>query len=118
MTEAKLQTEQAQLDRLFQSLADPYRRAMVTRLVEGPASMSELSALLHLALPSTLKHLQVLENGGMVASSKQGRVRTFAIDRQGLAAMQAWLTEHQRQLNAGFDRLEALMRATPEENEP
>ena len=52
----------------------------------------------------------------MVASSKQGRVRTFAIDRDGLATMQAWLAEHQRQLNAGFDRLEALMQATPEKD--
>ena len=116
MTEAKLQTEPAQLDRLFHALADPHRRAMVTRLVEGPAAMTELATTLGLALPSTLKHLQVLENGGMVASSKQGRVRTFAIDRDGLAVMQAWLTEHQRQLNAGFDRLEALMRAMPEKD--
>lgn len=87
---------------------------MVSRLVLGQASMKELAAPLGLALPSALKHLQVLENGGIVTSSKQGRVRTFAIERQGLAALQAWLTEHQRQLNAGFDRLEALMLATPD----
>lgn len=112
-----LQTEPARLDRLFHSLADPHRRAMVTRLVQGPASMTELAGPLDLALPSALKHLQVLENGGIVASSKQGRVRTFAIDRQGLAALQSWLAEHQRQLNAGFDRLEALMLATPDKDQ-
>ncbi|WP_323013802.1 metalloregulator ArsR/SmtB family transcription factor [Devosia sp.] len=118
MREGALHTEPARLDQLFHALADPHRRAMVTRLAQGPAAMSELAIGLGLALPSALKHLQVLEKGGMVASTKQGRTRTFALDAQGLAAMQAWLAEHQRQLGAGFDRLDALMRATPEKEAP
>jgi DNA-binding transcriptional ArsR family regulator len=105
----------ASLDHLFQALADPHRRAMVSRLAQGPASMKELAAPLALGLPSALKHLQVLESGGIVTSAKSGRVRTFAIERQGLLAIQAWLAEHQRQLDAGFDRLEQLMLAVPEE---
>lgn len=112
-----LQTE-PQLDRLFQALADPYRRAMVTRLAQSPASMKQLAAPLDLALPSALKHLQVLEQGGIVTSTKRGRVRTFAIERQGMTQLQSWLDEHQRQLNSGFDRLEALMLATPDKDQP
>jgi Predicted transcriptional regulator len=88
---------------------------MVARLMQGPASMKELAAPLGLALPSALKHLQVLENGGIVRSRKSGRVRTFAIERQGLEAIEAWLDEHRRQIEAGFDRLEDLMRSIPEE---
>lgn len=91
---------------------------MVARLVAGPASMKELAGPLDLALPSALKHLQVLESGGIVTSTKQGRVRTFAIERQGLVTLQSWLAEHQRQVDAGFDRLEALMLATPEKDTP
>ncbi|MFN4209012.1 MAG: ArsR/SmtB family transcription factor [Devosia sp.] len=88
---------------------------MVSRLVQGPASMKELATPLSLALPSALKHLQALEIGGIVTSSKTGRVRTFAIRQDGLRTIQTWLADHQRELNAGFDRLEAAMRATPEE---
>lgn len=88
---------------------------MVSRLVLGPASMKELAAPLSLALPSALKHLQALETGGIVTSSKTGRVRTFAIQQSGLRTIETWLTAHQRELTTGFDRLEALMRDTPEE---
>lgn len=90
---------------------------MLARLAQGPASMKELATPLGIALPSALKHLQVLEAGGMVHSRKEGRVRTFDIERQGLASIEAWLDEHQRQLNLGFDRLAALMAAHPEEPE-
>jgi DNA-binding transcriptional ArsR family regulator len=88
---------------------------MVARLVQGPASMKELAAPLGLALPSALKHLQVLENGGIVRSRKSGRVRTFAIEQQGLQAIETWLDAHRRQIEAGFDRLEDLMLSMPEE---
>lgn len=104
------------LDRLFHALADTNRRAMLSALSHGPASMKELAEPLGLALPSALKHLQVLEAGGMVTSQKSGRVRTFAMESRGLATIKAWLDEHQRQLGLGFDRLAALMAETPEDD--
>lgn len=88
---------------------------MVARLVQGPASMKELAAPLGIALPSALKHLQVLESGGIVSSQKAGRVRTFAIERHGLETIEHWLAEHRRHLETGFDRLEHLMRSLPED---
>lgn len=99
------------LDQVFQALADPYRRAMVSRLIQsGPTSMKDLAAPLDLALPSTLKHLKVLENSGVVTSRKEGRVRTFAMRNHGLDALRDWLSAHEAQLEAGFDRLAAAMR--------
>lgn len=110
--------QSADLDSIFQALADPYRRAMVSRLVQsGPASMKELAAPFDLGLPSTLKHLKVLENGGIISSRKEGRVRTFSIRPEGLTSLRLWLDQHQTHLEAGFDRLAAAMAAHPEEAE-
>ena len=66
----------ARLDRMFHALADASRRGMVDRLSEGPDSVSELARPLTMALPSVVKHLAVLESGGIVVSQKVGRVRT------------------------------------------
>ena len=54
-----------QFDRLFHALADPHRRHMVERLARGPASVKELAEPIEIALPSALKHLKVLEDGGL-----------------------------------------------------
>jgi len=110
-------TDSARLDHLFHALSDPQRRAMVAQLVQGPASMKELAAPLDLGLPSALKHLQVLENSGVVSSRKIGRTRTFKVEKAGLDHIEHWLDAHQRQLNLGFDRLEQLMASMKEEPE-
>src|SRR6266511_3038850 len=78
--------QSAPLDRLFQALADPTRRAMVERLSRGPASVSELAQPLAMSLPAVVQHLQVLEASGLVTSQKVGRVRTCwerRLDRLG-----------------------------------
>ncbi len=77
----------AALDRVFLALAVPARRAMVERLSQGPAAVSELAAPLPMSLPSAMQHLGVLEAAGLVMSAKVGRVRTCAIepDRLSLA---------------------------------
>ena len=64
------------LDGVFHALADPTRRAVVQRLSQGPASVSELAELFDMKLPSFMKHLRVLEDSGLVHSKKVGRVRT------------------------------------------
>lgn len=69
----------AQLNRVFQALADPTRRVVLERLSSGPASMSELAQPFQMALPSFSQHLDVLENCGLVQSRKTGRVRTYEI---------------------------------------
>lgn len=87
----------ADLNRLFQALADPTRRAVVERLGRGPVATSELARPFDMALPSFLQHLDVLEQVGVVTSTKAGRVRTYRLTPQPLEAAEDWMTT-QRQL--------------------
>lgn len=98
-----------ELDQLFSALADPTRRAVVERLTEGPASVSDLAAPHDMALPSFTQHLKVLEAAGLISTRKQGRVRMVNIEARPLSEAQKWL-EHQRKIwEARFDRLDALV---------
>ncbi|OYT91040.1 MAG: transcriptional regulator [Burkholderiales bacterium PBB3] len=103
--------EGARLDRMFFALADVNRRGMLSLLSRGPASVSELAEPLQIALPSAVKHLAVLEQGGFVASQKSGRVRTYAVDPEAFHAMEVWLARHKTVLNTQFDRLDAYLAA-------
>ncbi len=105
------------LDRLFLALADPGRRGMVEQLSRGPATVKELAGPANMRLPSALKHLKVLEEGGMVASRKVGRTRTYAMQPEALAPIRAWMREREAALNTAFDRLAQAMAAMPEEDE-
>ncbi len=95
------------LDQAFSALADPTRRAIVSRLCEGPKTVSELSEPFQLALPSLLKHVQVLEQSGLVTSEKAGRVRTCKIEPHALHATEAWIHQHIAVWEQRLDRLEA-----------
>lgn len=106
-----------QFDRLFHALADPYRRSMVERLARGPATVSELAEPIHIALPSALKHLKVLEDGGIVLSQKAGRVRTYRMQPGALNSVARWISQREAHMNKAFDRLVLAMRETPEEDE-
>ena len=72
------------LDAIFHALADPTRRAVIQRLGEGPATVSELAEPFDMALPSFMKHVRVLEGTGLVRSRKLGRIRTCVLDRENL----------------------------------
>lgn len=95
------------LDLAFAALADPTRRAIVSRLCEGPKTVSELSEPFELALPSLLKHVQVLEQSGLVSSEKSGRVRTCKIEPGALHAAEAWIHRHIAAWEQRLDRMEA-----------
>lgn len=101
-------------DRLFHALADPYRRSMVEQLSRGPATVSELAEPIAIALPSALKHLKVLEDGGLVRSEKAGRVRTYRMRPDALASIAQWVRQREAQMNKAFDRLVEAMTETPE----
>ncbi len=74
------------LDQAFQALADPTRRAVVERLCDGPASVSELAKPFAMTLAAVVQHVQVLEAAGLVTTQKIGRVRTVQVDPAGLRA--------------------------------
>ena len=99
---------------MFQALADPSRRAMVERLSQGPATVSDLAAPFAMSLPAVLQHLRMLEASGLVRSEKSGRVRTCRIDPAMLGAAERWIGEQRGAWQRRLDRLGALL-AEPEE---
>ncbi|RFB93417.1 transcriptional regulator [Rhizobium leguminosarum bv. trifolii] len=105
---------QAGLDRMFHALSDRSRRGMIDRLGRGPASVTELAAPLAVALPTVMKHLQVLEDSGLVHSEKSGRVRTYRLQQDALAAVERWVEQRKSRLTASFDRLDQYLAEEPE----
>src|SRR6476659_4436515 len=95
----------AQLDRAFHALADESRRAMVGRLSQGAASVSELAAPLDMSLPSVMQHLDVLQRSGLVRSEKIGRVRTCRLEPGPMRTLEQWIAEHRAIWARHFARL-------------
>ena len=97
------------LDRVFHALGEPSRLGMIEQLSRGPASVKDLAAPFALALPSVLKHLNVLEEGQLVSSEKTGRVRTYRLQPDALATIDRWVARRRAAWNRRFDRLEKLL---------
>jgi DNA-binding transcriptional ArsR family regulator len=97
------------LDRVFRSLADPTRRAVLARLCKAPASVSELAEPFDMALPSFIQHLDVLEKSGLVQSDKTGRVRTYRIAPKALRMAENWLARQRVLWDARLDQLDTYL---------
>jgi DNA-binding transcriptional ArsR family regulator len=93
------------LDQVLQALADPTRRTIIERLIEGPAPVKQLAAPLAMSLPAVMQHLGVLESCGLIRSEKVGRVRTCHIEPAGLRVAEAWLREQRSAWERRLDRL-------------
>jgi DNA-binding transcriptional ArsR family regulator len=100
-----------QIDASFAALADPTRRAVVERLGDGPASVSELASGFTMAMPSFLQHVRLLENAGLVRTEKQGRVRTCTLEPLALAAVEQWIVDRRRATEVRYDRLAKFLDA-------
>jgi len=103
---------------VFHALSDANRRAMIDRLLDGPASVSELAAPLAISLPAVVQHLHVLEAGGVVRSHKVGRVRTCEIEPLALSTAERWISERRATWEARLDRLAAFLDADTDESGP
>jgi DNA-binding transcriptional ArsR family regulator len=108
---------QHSLDQVFHALSDPTRRAMVERLSAGPASVSELGAPFPVSLSAIGQHLRVLEESGLVRSSKAGRVRTVELSPETLLGAEQWFTSHRKRWAERLDRLGALLEEDDDTNE-
>ncbi|NSX16444.1 helix-turn-helix transcriptional regulator [Cupriavidus taiwanensis] len=106
------------LSGVFYALADPTRRAIVSTLGRGPATVSALSAPFAMALPSFMKHLQVLERSGLIRSRKSGRVRTCELVPQPLSDAQQWLADQRALWEARTDRLAAFVETLHQDEQP
>lgn len=100
-----MENNQTALDSVFHALADPTRRAVIQRLGQRSATVSELAEPFDMALPSFMKHIGVLEASGLIGSKKVGRVRTCKIKPKTLAAAETWLNEQRALWEGRIDRL-------------
>ncbi len=107
-----------QLDQMFHALSDPTRRAILARLVEaGDASVSEVTAPFGMARPTLLKHVQVLEESGLIRTRKQGRVRLCRVEPQAIKTTEDWLIRQRRLWEQRLDQLDAYVLALSKTNE-
>jgi DNA-binding transcriptional ArsR family regulator len=104
-----------ELTRVFQALTDPTRRAVLERLIRGPATMSELAQPFKMALPSFAQHLGVLEDCGLVRSKKLGRVRTYSFEPQPLKPAEDWLSVQRVQWERRLDSLDGFLKTLTEQ---
>jgi DNA-binding transcriptional ArsR family regulator len=102
----------ARLDQSFAALSDPTRRAILERLGRGDASISDLAARFDITLTGMKKHVQVLEDAGLVATEKVGRVRTCRLGPRRLEHEAAWIAKYREMLEARLDRLGEFLERT------
>lgn len=98
--------QSTRLDNVFGALSDATRRAIVMRLCEGEASISELAKPFEMALPSLMKHIRILELSGLLASEKTGRVRMCSLQPDALSAIEVWVATQRAIWEQRLDRLE------------
>lgn len=104
------------MDRIFYALSDATRVAVLTHLSKGPASVSELARPFDMALPSFTQHLGVLESCRLVSSYKNGRIRTYRLERKTLKRAEDWLQVRRRNWETCLDRLDAYLLEMKENN--
>ena len=97
--------EHQPLDRVFQALSDPSRRAIVDRLSRSDASVSELAKPLAMTLAAVVQHVQLLEASGLISTEKVGRVRNCRLDRNVLSQAELWLSQRRAFWEDNLDRL-------------
>ncbi|MBO6902162.1 MAG: winged helix-turn-helix transcriptional regulator [Rhizobiaceae bacterium] len=99
----------ADLDAIFAALADPTRRAILTRLSSGDASVNELAAPFEMSQPAVSKHLRVLERAGLVVRAIDRQKRPAALNAGPMAEAVLWLTEFRDFWSQSFDQLDSLL---------
>jgi DNA-binding transcriptional ArsR family regulator len=105
------------LDRSFAALSDPTRRAILDRLGRGPASISELAEPAGMTLTGLKKHIQILEEAGLVVTEKVGRVRQCRLGPERLEEAMHWIELYRRQWDRRLDGLGAFLERSKGESE-
>jgi DNA-binding transcriptional ArsR family regulator len=99
----------AQLDASFAALADATRRGVLEQLGRSDASITDLAAKFNMTLAGMMKHVGVLEQAGLVATEKVGRVRTCKLGNSRLEEANAWLERHRQLWDSRFDELDKVV---------
>ncbi|MCW2859413.1 MAG: transcriptional regulator, ArsR family [Actinoallomurus sp.] len=99
------------LSLVFGALADPVRRAILTRLTEGDATVAELAAPFEISQPAISRHLKVLEHAGLISRSRRATARLSHLEAEPLHEVTTWLTRYQRFWDESHERLDELLAA-------
>ncbi len=97
------------LDAVFAALADPTRRAILTRLATGEASVIEIAAPFEMSQPAVSKHLKVLERAGLIERDVDRQRRPARLKAESMAAAVRWLEEFRQFWSSSFDQLDGLL---------
>jgi DNA-binding transcriptional ArsR family regulator len=97
------------LDATFAALADPTRRAILTRLATGEVSVMELAKPFKMSQPAISKHLRVLEKAGLISRGRDAQRRPCRIEARPLAEADEWLERYRAIWEANFQRLDVLL---------
>ncbi len=98
-----------QLDRTFAALADPTRRAILSRLALGESSVKDLARPFAMTAPAVTKHLKVLEHAGLIQRSRTAQWRPCSLNAEPLKEASAWIEEYRKFWEQSFDRLDAYL---------
>jgi DNA-binding transcriptional ArsR family regulator len=97
------------LDATFLALADPTRRAILTRLARGEASVTELAEPFAISQPAISKHLKILERAGLITVGQDAQRRPRRFEGKPLAEASAWLERYRASWEANFERLDGVL---------
>jgi DNA-binding transcriptional ArsR family regulator len=95
---------------IFAALADPTRRAILARLADGDATVSELAEPFSISMPAISRHLKVLERAGLISRSRSGQWRSSTLEATALREATEWMERYRVFWDASFERLDAHLR--------
>lgn len=94
---------------IFAALADPTRRAILARLAEGEATVTELAEPFSLSLPTISKHLKVLQQAGLISQGRQAQWRPCRLEAAPLRDIAGWVSEYRQFWDESYTRLDAYL---------
>jgi DNA-binding transcriptional ArsR family regulator len=103
------------LSMVFAALADPTRRAILARLAEGDATVSELAEPFSISMPAISRHLKVLEHAGLITRSRSGQWRSSSLQATPLKEATDWMERYRVFWDVSFERLDAHLRRVQQE---
>jgi DNA-binding transcriptional ArsR family regulator len=105
------------LSMIFAALADPTRRAILARLTEGDATVTELAEPFSISLPAISRHLKVLEQAGLITRSRSAQWRSSSLQAETLREVLDWVEPYRELWDARLDRLDAHLKQMKKEQE-
>ena len=101
--------DQSRVGQVFHALGDPTRRAIVEQLCRAPKSAKDLAEPLNITLAAVVQHIQLLEESGLIRTTKTGRIRTCRIEPAGLQVAQQWIAQRRSLWERRLERLGAVL---------